>query len=513
MPKRVCALWGIMVLASACGGAGGLSKKEAIEQVDTIGELSSAVIVARETNADVLAPEGFAKVEEKLKRSLELAGDGKKGDAIVEAEEGLKLLDKITPMIERARELMGSVLATRERAEIAGAPNFYPDEWDEAEADFRETSMLIEEGKDVKAMEARAELMGVYSDLELRALKTGSKIEAQIAIQNAEKNDAEKWAPKTLKLAKEELKLVTSVLDSDRTQTQKAQDHAERASWLAGRAMAITQIAKTFEKNDYTPEEIVLWYQKQLSIINKPLNKEPPFNESNDVVVENLQQTLDSLYRALKDARKISRSNQKYIKKLEEKIVTQRLSYQDKIRELLSASRKELVALRKRYANELSDEARDRATAEERELDLKDRYQALKEVFDPGDATILLHDDNSILITLRSIYFSPGDAEIKSRNFALMNKIITALQYFPESKIIISGHTDSVGNEDKNLALSLLRAQNVERFLTEVGGVPAEQLESKGYGESKPVANNAKRSERAKNRRIEILITHNRGGN
>ena len=508
MPKRVCAFLGIIVWISACGGSSGLSKREAIEQVDAIGELSSAVIVARETNADVLAPEGFAKVEEKLKESLALAQKGKKGDAIVEAEKGLKLLDKISPTVERARELMGNVLSTRERAEIAGAPNFYPEEWDEAETDFRETTSLIEKGKDVKAMESRSELIGIYSDLELRALKTGSKIEAQIAIKNAKKNDAEKWAPQTLKLAEEELKLVTSVLEADRTQTKKAHAHAERANWLAGRAIAITQIAKMFDKKDLTPEEIVLWYQKQLAIINKPLKKEPPFNESNDVVVENLQQTLASLYKALKDARKITRTSQNYINKLEEKIVNQRLSYQGKIRELLSASRKELVVLRKRYKDELSVDALTRAANEEYELDIKERYNALKELFEKPEATLLLLDDNNVLITVRSLYFSPGDAEIKSRNFALMNKIITGLQYFPDSKIIISGHTDSVGKEDKNLALSLLRAQNVEKFLYEVGGIPEEQLESKGYGESKPVANNAKRSERAKNRRIEILIVN-----
>ena len=104
------------------------------------------------------------------------------------------------------------------------------------------------------------------------------------------------------------------------------------------------------------------------------------------------------------------------------------------------------------------------------------------------------------------MYFSPGDAEIKSRNFALMNKIITGIQYFPESKILISGHTDAVGNEDKNLALSLLRAQNVQKFLTEVGGIPGEFIESKGFGESKPIANNSKRADREKNRRIEVLI-------
>lgn len=505
MAKRLCAHLSVLLFVAACGTSG-VTRQEALEQFDSVGRLNSELEAARKRGADVLVPEGFEKAEEQLRKSLKFASSGKRSKAIAEAEEGLHILDTVKAGVERARKIMENVMATRQRAQMAGAPNFFPEQWDEAEANFRKASMLIADGKEVRAMELRTDLVRNYSQLELRALKNGSKIEAKIAIENAIKSEAEEWAPITLKLAKEELKLVTSVLDADRTQIQKATGHAERAAWLAGRAIAITHIARMFRNKDYTPEQIVLWYQKQLAVINRPLKIELPFNEPNDLVVENLEQTLASLYNALKDARKITKTSQERITKLEKKISSQQKKYQSKIRQLLSASRRELVVLRKKYADELSDDALDRAETEAWDLDLKERYETVKNLFERQEATVMLTDNSNVLITVHSMYFSPGDAEIKSRNFALMNKIITGIQYFPESKILISGHTDAVGNEDKNLTLSLRRAQNVQKFLTEVGGIPGNLIESNGFGESKPVANNSKRASREKNRRIEVLI-------
>jgi outer membrane protein OmpA-like peptidoglycan-associated protein len=89
-----------------------------------------------------------------------------------------------------------------------------------------------------------------------------------------------------------------------------------------------------------------------------------------------------------------------------------------------------------------------------------------------------------------------------------MSKIIEAVKTFPESPIRISGHTDSTGSEEVNRNLSRSRAENVAKFLVDVGGISKSRIITAGYGEDKPVASNETAEGRAENRRVEILINN-----
>ncbi len=77
---------------------------------------------------------------------------------------------------------------------------------------------------------------------------------------------------------------------------------------------------------------------------------------------------------------------------------------------------------------------------------------------------------------------------------------------FPDSKVIVSGHTDNVGSDALNQKLSEERAAKVAQFLVDVGGVPGGRVQSTGKGKNRPVASNESAEGRAANRRVEILI-------
>ncbi len=70
-------------------------------------------------------------------------------------------------------------------------------------------------------------------------------------------------------------------------------------------------------------------------------------------------------------------------------------------------------------------------------------------------------------------------------------------------KLEVQGHTDNVGNDASNQTLSEARAKAVMTWLTQ-HGVAADRLTAKGYGKTKPVADNGSDEGRAKNRRVEI---------
>ena len=90
-----------------------------------------------------------------------------------------------------------------------------------------------------------------------------------------------------------------------------------------------------------------------------------------------------------------------------------------------------------------------------------------------------------------------------------MNKVIDAVQVFPGSQIIIEGHTDSFGGDDMNLSLSEKRAESVRRYFIEQNAVAQDLINSIGYGETKPVANNETPQGRATNRRIDVRVIPN----
>jgi hypothetical protein len=148
--------------------------------------------------------------------------------------------------------------------------------------------MAIEEGKIEQAKELRAELIRKYAMLELDALQLDITRKAKAAIAKAEEEEADKYAPQTLKLAEEELALTLNILSAGRTETQKAQAHADNAVYLANKSIYITEMIKDFKRRNFSKEEHVLWYQKQLELINKPFGKSLSLNQSNHHVVMGL---------------------------------------------------------------------------------------------------------------------------------------------------------------------------------------------------------------------------------
>jgi outer membrane protein OmpA-like peptidoglycan-associated protein len=115
-------------------------------------------------------------------------------------------------------------------------------------------------------------------------------------------------------------------------------------------------------------------------------------------------------------------------------------------------------------------------------------------------------DARGVIVTLPgNIYFNFNKADVKPAMQMQLTKIAKALAAVPNQNLLIEGHTDSIGSNEYNLSLSESRAQSVQKILLD-GGIAAERMEIKGYGESKPIADNATPSGQAQNRRVEIVL-------
>lgn len=115
-----------------------------------------------------------------------------------------------------------------------------------------------------------------------------------------------------------------------------------------------------------------------------------------------------------------------------------------------------------------------------------------------------------IKITFDSgILFAVDQATLNSSSQANLVNLATTLKKYPDTNVVIEGHTDDTGTAEYNQTLSVQRASNVERFLSN-SGVAAKRLDSRGFGEELPEVPNTSASARAQNRRVEVAIFANK---
>lgn len=105
----------------------------------------------------------------------------------------------------------------------------------------------------------------------------------------------------------------------------------------------------------------------------------------------------------------------------------------------------------------------------------------------------------------RTVEFELGSATLSPRGRAVLDELLPILKSLNGRKVALIGHTDSDGNRNSNLALSLARADAVKGYLTDKGIDPASMTTS-GVGPDQPVAGNDSAAGRARNRRIEFQV-------
>lgn len=106
------------------------------------------------------------------------------------------------------------------------------------------------------------------------------------------------------------------------------------------------------------------------------------------------------------------------------------------------------------------------------------------------------------------VYFDTEKYNINSRSKETLNKLADIFKEYPDSNILVEGHTDNTGSESYNLTLSKNRAQAVTNYLLGEG-LASERFDTKWYGELQPKYDNSTAEGRAKNRRVELAIVAN----
>lgn len=109
------------------------------------------------------------------------------------------------------------------------------------------------------------------------------------------------------------------------------------------------------------------------------------------------------------------------------------------------------------------------------------------------------------VLAKRTIAFETGNAVITPAGIAVLDELLPLLKQMSGRRFEVVGHTDDVGNREKNVALSEARAKAVKDYLVSKG-IAAGDIVSSGVGPDRPIADNGTPEGRAKNRRIEFRV-------
>uniref|UniRef100_UPI0037523702 OmpA family protein n=1 Tax=Undibacterium sp. TaxID=1914977 RepID=UPI0037523702 len=118
--------------------------------------------------------------------------------------------------------------------------------------------------------------------------------------------------------------------------------------------------------------------------------------------------------------------------------------------------------------------------------------------------------ERGIVITFGDVLFDTNQSRLSPEGMRIAQKLADVLQQNPQRMVLAEGFTDSVGSDAYNQALSQRRSDAVRNALQGMG-VSRDRINSRGYGESFPVAGNQTADERRLNRRVEIILSDDSG--
>lgn len=121
-------------------------------------------------------------------------------------------------------------------------------------------------------------------------------------------------------------------------------------------------------------------------------------------------------------------------------------------------------------------------------------------------AASLYREQNLLVVTFKSDFLFDFDSSVlKPSGYSEIDRVTNVLKKYPETRILVEGHTDSSGAETYNQKLSEQRAQAVKNAIVS-RGVAESRIETMGFGESKPYASNETQAGRQLNRRVNVVI-------
>ncbi|MGA9116915.1 MAG: OmpA family protein [Bacteroidota bacterium] len=446
------------------------------------GETESLMQAARERKADLYAPGSFGRARESFAAAEADYRAGRNLDQIRgrlrDTETALRQALETTKLAEIT---FRALMAARNDAVSADAPRSTPELWREGEARFRKAAAELEDGDIKDAREAAQEAEDTYRRAELEAITSNYLAPARELLARAERTDVRDNAPKTLELAETMATDAERILSQNRYDTDEARQRAQDAMYEATHALYLHRTIEEMLERKMRFEDVFLLAEEPLRRIAGALNVPARFDAGFEAVTGAVTARVAEMEQSLAEARQTAQQQQMEIANLREQIA----SMENRLGTLTAAEQ------------QLKDDLARRKAREE-------TFVRVSGLLSPEEG-VVTRDGNSLVVRLHGLVFPPGGSAVLAEHAALLEKVREAIARFPESQVIVEGHTDSQGGDEANMVLSEQRAGAVAEYLRS-GAAAGTKIVHFGYGETRPIAGNETPEGRARNRRIDVVI-------
>jgi outer membrane protein OmpA-like peptidoglycan-associated protein len=452
---------------------------------------------AKEKNAEFYAPSSFQQATRYYTDATEEYSRGGKIESINEKVRNASLyLSKALDACKTGEATLSKTSVERDAAKSAGAPLSHPDLWAKAEEKFKESARRLEDGRtdDAKALAAEAEIM--YGNAELEAIKSNYLAPTTSLLKQADEVNAKKEAPRTLARAESLSAKVIDILKQNRYDADEARVTAQQAKYEASHALYLHSLISAHKDQNESLEDLILRSEALLQRVATTLGIRSQFDKGFDPAVSEINgeiktrdQKIGYYADSLRQLAEIIRSKENENSNLKEQIG----SMQGRLGTLSESEKK------------LQEEGKSLEQKLYVKLQQDETIKQVAATFTDEEGNTLRDGDN-IIIRLYGLSFPVGKNTIDAQYYPLLTKVQDAIKKFPNCTVRIEGHTDSQGSDELNQTLSESRAKAVAEYLMANMSVQV-PVNSQGFGETRPVASNDTPEGRAKNRRIDVVIT------
>ncbi len=421
---------------------------------------------------------------------------------------------------EMAAVALDTAIQARKDALASEAPKYAEDSWFEGEGYFAQATERLERGSIRYSQRYAGKAEAAYREGELAAIKANYLSETKAFIRQAEKLRAAKYAPMSINNARILLDTAETELTANRYDTDRPRLLALEAKHNALHAIYVSKLERSIRDRVTNLEAVLLGWEKSISKLGDALDLPLYFDDGEAQAVETLLGGISELKRENASLDQDLADSQSQVAALTTQIETMQTmmaevnALQEEKAQLdqnLGDSEAQVALMSARLAKMQELLGGGNQTIEELETLLeqqarhRERFARVETLFEPQQAEVFRNGD-TVYIRMVGLNFDSGAATLKNEHVELLAVLEAAISEFPESRVMVEGHTDAFGSDAQNLELSKARAQAVVKHLLASMPISPLNLESVGYGESRPVANNETEEGRTRNRRIDVVI-------
>ena len=465
--------------------------KAGFDYSKAISEAVQSMEVANKAQADVLALEIYSQGASFLAEArLGIKEDYLPETIFENAQQAKQFFINAVQSIDSKKTIAGRILKDRKAvllAVVRKSPALI-ERLKEIDEDLIDESDNFSEPLDPDDF---ADIQKKYFRLETKSIQYTALANAKQVIDQANEDDADDVAPKTLHTAQLDYKTAINKIDLS---PRNPSIYKESVNEALNSAAFLFDVMNVIKGAEGTPEQIAIQIVKQKRALGELSSNVGKLEENLKTTKLTLQQKegvlqqVDTVLKMKDDALK---DRENALKDKENALQQTTSALQQKNSEL-----KKKEGVLKTQQEQLA-----RASTQVR---FQKAMDEAREVIPETDA-LVYQQGLKLVFRLKTINFKTGRSEVPEFSKPLITKVNAIIKKLDAKKVVVQGHTDSVGTSNVNLKLSKARATSVAHYLhSHKGGY---KISYAGYGESHPIASNETEQGRATNRRVDLVVS------